>query len=522
MSKTSAPLSVLIHRPLRVLVVEDSPADAELSIRELKKAGFDVNADLVQTAEQFIERVRSDAYDIILADYRLPNWTGMDALEHLQRERMDVPLILLTGALGEEMAVECLKKGVSDYVLKDRLARLPAAVKRALEERTQRQKRLRTQGALQEANEKLTTSLAELQQRAHEATLLSELAEMLHTCLLAEEAYAVIAQFSQKLFPTDSGALYLLTESRNLVESVVVWGRSPFGEATFAPQDCWALRRGRLHLVTDSHNALVCGHLSPPLTVTSVCVPMMAQGDTLGVLHLHANTEVSRPEGAFQERSHEARTRLAVTLAEQIALALANLRLRERLRLQAIRDPLTDLYNRRYMQESLQRELHRAARKLCPLGMIVLDLDHFKDFNDTFGHDAGDTLLRALAQLLQRRTRREDIACRYGGEEFTVILPEAPLDVTRERAERLREELKRLSVTHNGQVLGEITLSAGVAVFPQHGATGEELLRAADNALYRAKTDGRDRVELAQMPKREAGPLDPSTTSEELLKHGGA
>jgi diguanylate cyclase (GGDEF)-like protein len=187
-----------------------------------------------------------------------------------------------------------------------------------------------------------------------------------------------------------------------------------------------------------------------------------------------------------------------VTMAEHIAMALSNLKLHETLRSQSIRDPLTGLFNRRFMEESLELELRRAARNQRPLGVIMIDLDHFKHFNDTFGHEAGDTLLRELGSLLQNNIRGEDIACRYGGEEFTLILPEGSFEITRQRADFLREAIKHIDVQHRGQPLGRITASMGVAVFPEHGRTGKSLLESADAALYRSKNDGRDRVTAAK------------------------
>jgi len=184
-------------------------------------------------------------------------------------------------------------------------------------------------------------------------------------------------------------------------------------------------------------------------------------------------------------------------VAEHVALALANLRLRESLRTQSIRDPLTGLFNRRYMEESLDREFRRAERRGAPVGVIMLDIDHFNHFNNTFGHQAGDTLLHALGELLRTRVRAEDIACRYGGEEFVLIMPEASLDITAERAEVLRQEARELRVQQHGQSLGAVTISFGVAAFPEHGPTAEAVIRAADIALYRAKHAGRDQVAKA-------------------------
>jgi two-component system, cell cycle response regulator len=181
---------------------------------------------------------------------------------------------------------------------------------------------------------------------------------------------------------------------------------------------------------------------------------------------------------------------------------------REALRSQAVRDPLTGLFNRRYMGEALERELRRAEHGGQPVSLVMLDVDHFKRFNDLSGHQAGDDVLVRVGSLLQARTRREDIACRYGGEEFLLILPGAPLEAARRRAEELRRVVREMTVEHQGQGLGRITVSAGAACFPEHGGTSDELLRAADVALYRAKELGRDRVEAYEPPVPVAGPLE--------------
>ena len=494
-------------RPLRILLVEDHPADAELCLVELRKSGFEVHADMVSTLEEFSARLDANAYDIILADYRLPNWTGMEALELAQQRGKEIPLLLVTGSLGEEAAVECLKQGASDYVLKDRLARLPFAVRRALAEKALREERARAEQALREAYEQLVLSLEEMQQRSREATRVSEMAELLQSSQTAEEAYKIVGRAVPELFPVESGALCVLGSSHNLVEAVVVWGKSPPEEQVFARDDCWALRLGRVHRVDDPKVGQLCRHVGAAPAAGYLCVPLLAQGEVLGVLHvLSSPHSASEPEESRKPLSG-AEQRLAVTLAEHIALALANLRLHESLRQQSIRDTLTGLFNRRYLEESLERELRRAIRKQRPLGLILLDVDNFKSFNDTFGHDAGDTLLRELGHFLQGHTRREDIACRYGGEEFTLILPEVTLDTTRQRAEQLREEVKCLHIQYRGRALGRITLSLGVAAYPDHGSTAEALLRAADIVLYHAKEGGRDRVIVRPgVRKRAAAP----------------
>lgn len=342
----------------------------------------------------------------------------------------------------------------------------------------------------QQANEqRFSCWVDELEQRNHEITLLNKLSDVLQACFTIEEAYTVIPQLLQPLFPESVGGLFLINTSKNLVEAVAIWGSTPLNsEQLFAPHDCWALRRGRAHLVVHPDNGLLCNHLHHALPADSLCVPMMAQGEALGMLYL-SSIELGQFTAAKQQ--------LAKTVAENIALALANLKLRQTLHNQSIRDPLTGLFNRRYMEESLEREIQRCDRKQQPLSIIMIDLDYFKRFNDTFGHEAGDAVLREVAQFLQKFVRGSDIACRYGGEEFILILPEASLEVTYKRAEQLREGIKHLKLEPRYYAFGSLTLSIGIASFPEHGTCIEFVIRAADAALYRAKNEGRDAIRLA-------------------------
>ncbi|MFB2878884.1 diguanylate cyclase [Floridanema aerugineum] len=350
--------------------------------------------------------------------------------------------------------------------------------------------RLHTEETLQETNERLTRWVRELSARNQEIVLLGEMSNILQACLTTEEAYHNIAQLIKPLFPNMSGAVFVMSNSKQLVSAVASWGdANATTEMIFTPNECWGLRRGRSHLQESSRTMINCKHRHHDLpTVESLCVPMMAQGEALGVLYLSA-TET----GAFTQSKRE----LAITVAEQIALALANLKLHEALQQQSIRDSLTGLFNRRYLEESLEREVSRAERKQQTVGIIMLDIDHFKRFNDTFGHDAGDTVLRELGIFLKKNIRGSDIACRFGGEELLIILPEADLSVTLQRAEQIREGIKHLNLHSRNQQLGTITLSLGVGIFPQHGITGDMVIQAADIALYQAKAQGRDRVIVA-------------------------
>jgi diguanylate cyclase (GGDEF)-like protein len=330
-------------------------------------------------------------------------------------------------------------------------------------------------------------------ERTREVELLRQLSELLQACATPDEAHGVMGQLCGRLFPDAAGAVLVTPASRDGLWAVAVWG-PPLagGRERFQLDDCWALRRGRVYRVDDASASPACVHLGEPTPPAFVCVPLAAQGETLGLFTLAV------PPGAAVEGGlGDAQVRLAVTVAEQFALALANVRLRETLRGQSIRDPLTGLFNRRYMEETLDRELSRAEREHRPLSLILLDIDRFKHFNDSFGHEAGDIVLSSLGALLRSASRAGDVACRYGGEEFVLILPAASLADAQRRAEEIREAIRGLRVTHGGRPLEAVRCSMGVAAFPEHGGVGGALLRAADAALYRAKREGRDQVVLA-------------------------
>jgi diguanylate cyclase (GGDEF)-like protein len=250
------------------------------------------------------------------------------------------------------------------------------------------------------------------------------------------------------------------------------------------------LRRGQIHPPLERADGFSCRHMHFPnvedVNARYVCIPLSAQGEMLGVLTLDSNGDLP-----------EAERQLALAATDHLALAIANLRLQQDLRTQSIRDPLTGLFNRRYLEASIERELARAARRNQRLALMMLDLDHFKRINDTFGHDAGDQILARFGQLLGAACRGEDIACRFGGEEFTAILVDCEPEMAQRRAEELRQATAALEIVLRGQRLGPITVSIGIATFPAHGATPQTLITAADQALYAAKRDGRDRVMLA-------------------------
>lgn len=342
---------------------------------------------------------------------------------------------------------------------------------------------------LRQANAQLQATIRLLERRNEEYRFFAEMGELLRSCQTLEEAYQVIANFGRWLFPSGNGQLYMVNPSRNLVEAVAGWGTGQPSQdlLVFAPDDCWALRRGRLHVVDQSGVAVACQHVGSGTAGAYICVPLVGRSEPLGLLHIRLDDPVV----------DEDRRRVAFELAQYAALGLAGLKMQEMLRNQAIRDPLTGLFNRRYMEESLEREIRRAIRHHSSVGVIMLDIDHFKQFNDTYGHTAGDALLQALGRLLQNSIRAEDIACRYGGEEFVLVLPDAGLEDTYRRAEQIRLRIRELTLEHHGQLLAPVTVSAGVAAAPDDGDSVEVLISAVDLALYQAKARGRDCVAVA-------------------------
>jgi diguanylate cyclase (GGDEF)-like protein/PAS domain S-box-containing protein len=350
---------------------------------------------------------------------------------------------------------------------------------------------------IQAANEQLVRLVRELEERNAETSQLSEMGEQFQSCQNTEEACAIGAQYIQKLFPDYTGALCMINPSRDLVEAIEMWGDPAPTSKVFDLTDCWALRRGRPQLVDDAHPGVLCGHITGSQAGQYLCVPMMAHGEALGTLHLYHTTPELDQQRLTERLYSEHNIQLAMAIADQIALALADLKLREKLRQQAIRDILTGVFNRRYMEETLERELCRAERNKSSVGVIMLDIDHFKEYNDILGHAGGDALLHELGGMLNKSIRGGDIVSRYGGEEFLVVLPDATLEITRKRAEELRQAAKGLQVYYLDKPPWKITLSLGVAAFPEHGRTIEEILKSADTALYRAKKEGRDRVVVA-------------------------
>ncbi len=355
--------------------------------------------------------------------------------------------------------------------------------------------------AVREANRQLEKSLRNLEEQNQAISLLADMEGYLQGCHTVEEACTICAQFVQSICPESNGAVYLIDGSPDpsQAQAQEAWGDESISQKLFTPTSCWSVRRGRHNLIDANHRGLPCPHIHAVPGGQYLCIPMEANGDLLGILHIsYISGPAAEDNPAAQPPYFESRLRLLTTAAETASLSLANIMLQQSLRQQSIRDVLTGIYNRRYMVESLFRELSRAQREQAPVSVLMFDIDHFKDFNDTYGHDGGDTLLRYLGEFLKQNTRGEDIVCRYGGEEFVVVLPNTRHQSAVEKANELRIGISQLQVPHLGTQMRTCTISIGVATYPQSGHTADELLKAADDALYAAKRGGRNRVVSCQ------------------------
>lgn len=342
----------------------------------------------------------------------------------------------------------------------------------------------------------LSNRISELEERDIQNRYMREMGDMLQSCRSIEETFPVINQYLKKFFPRDECALYLHDNTKQIIDRVVPIFLESEPYSSMTNDSCWALRRGKSYLFKDMDEELTCAHVSDA-PHGYVCSPLIAHGLTIGLLHVIFNAPDS--EASELTTLHlDRKTRLCTRLAEHLSLALANLKLQEELKVKSTQDSLTGLANRRYMEEIIQRQFHRLLRYKTPCSLIMLDVDHFKKFNDKYGHDMGDYILRELGEYLKENTRGEDLACRFGGEEFIIIMVDTDTDRALKKAKKICAEISQLiSIPHLTKAI-HITVSIGVATSPAHGKNKSELLKSVDNALYQAKTNGRNRVEVAQ------------------------
>lgn len=331
--------------------------------------------------------------------------------------------------------------------------------------------------------------------RTRELSMLQRLGSLMAACTSVDSACSVLEPIVTQLLPGSQGAISLIKSPKGKLEVVMNWGGEWTGQSLFGHDECWALLKGHTHLSQEEGLEIPCDHSDPDVG-SQLCIPLLAQGEALGVLHL-----AFLDEGLMIESQP-----MAESLAEQVGLALANIRLRDNLRQQAIRDPMTGLFNRRHMMEFLENQLALCKRQKTSMSMLMMDIDHFKKFNDTFGHDAGDYVIKKVAEVLLNQVRKCDVVCRYGGEELAVLCPDTDANGALDLANKIVQAVAGQKHSHNGQSLGKVTISSGVSSTQTGISTIEVLMKEADDALYQAKKAGRNRAELANSLKEEVSP----------------
>jgi len=357
---------------------------------------------------------------------------------------------------------------------------------------------------LQQTKNTLKVQLLESSRHAKELRLLKEMTDAIQVCPSLKDANTPISGYCELLLPGTSGILYLSDDSEKKVTPFASWGTTSPKTHLFPFSYCAALEKGLPSYLSGEGYGEGCRHVEKsyvksPQSV-DLCLPVVDQGNILGLLSIHDYNKLSPTDA-----DHKKTVLFLETLVNQLSLSISGIKMRDLLKDQATRDPLTNLFNRRYLEDILQRELHRAQRHGTPVSIIMIDIDHFKYINDTYGHDGGDEALAEIGLLLQKYYRKSDVACRFGGEEFILVLPEMSLKIAVQRAEIIRTSVQSLRLTLRGQEMKGLTISLGVATYPQHGTSMQTLISAADKALYRAKNLGRNRVEVAQK--------DPSTST---------
>ena len=477
-----------------ILIVDDSRDNLRLLSGILVQEGYIVRP--VLDGILAISSAKTNPPDIILLDIMMPGMTGYEICERLKadEELRDIPIIFISALNSVVDKVKAFSIGGVDYITKpfqpqEVLARIQTHLTIRQLQQTLQQKNLLFE---QEIRERKRIEDA-MRRRNWELDLLNQMTNALQGCQNESETYPVLREICSQLFPKTSGCLYLLNEHQSELSVAVAWGGTPPSAAVLKSSE-WNMPRGRIFTIEQPKKKSLHFYVTCPEETEGI--PYALRGtekEILGILFLFFERRLADELDEESIRQAESRQLISTRVAEQYALYLANIRMRMELQMQVTRDPLTNLYNRRYMEEALANEVRRVARKRASLGILMIDVDHFKTFNDTHGHEAGDVVLQELGALFQKNIRGGDIACRYGGEEFLLILPDTTIEIASQRANELLRRVREMAVPYQ-QHDYHITVSVGVASAPEHGQDVHSLVNAADNALYYAKHNGRNQV----------------------------
>ncbi len=353
------------------------------------------------------------------------------------------------------------------------------------------------EGKVEKRTQELSSWIKELEQLNLENALFRNMNEMIQICSSSAEIYKIAHQYIQKFFPDTSGMLLEYDKETKNLFNVLTWGNNKGESVNFIFDECWALRQGKPYFNHKQDRLLRCPHFMNSPDMDSLCVPMIFQGETLGLFYVIMENPSDKADSVANNRKLSREKEVGTTISEYIAMALANVRLQSSLKQKSIIDQLTGLHNRRFMDETLKLESSRMVRNKYKVGIIMLDVDHFKKFNDTYGHDCGDAVLKSLGEFLKKNTRGEDIACRYGGEEFVIVLINTTLEGLQKKAGEICAKIRETLVVKHKKQSYKITVSVGSALCPVHAITLSDALEMADAALYEAKNMGRDMAVIA-------------------------
>jgi diguanylate cyclase (GGDEF)-like protein len=476
-----------------ILIVDDNPSNLRTLIDYLEQCGFETS--VATGGERALRQLELFQPDLILLDILMPDMNGFDTCRHLKsnEKTRDIPVIFMTALSDTISKVAGFEAGGVDYVAKPfQYEELLARINAHLTIRTLQKEMQKQNVRFRELAE------AAFQQRDRESMILNRMSEIFHTCHAQEETYAGVREICQEIFPSDSGGLYMLDPSQTVLHLVASWGDLPVDQEEFPIDPSRPLCHDSAHVIEDPKTGMLCASLNFRPDTTSLCVPVSTPNQLFGLLHLWLPSSPAGESGESGKDRLDSKHKVLTRVTELYALFLENLQLHERLKTEAIRDPVTNLYNRRYTEESLEREIHHAERHNTPIGLIMIDIDRVDSIQSTHGDEARDTVLLELGTLLRRHTRAGDIVCRYSAETFLVVLPEAPLEIVHQRAEELRTIVSDLLQIRHQEIVLTITLSMGVAAFPQHGRNLATLVKHVGAALQQAKTNGRNQVVVAR------------------------
>ncbi|MCW8443749.1 diguanylate cyclase [Fluoribacter gormanii] len=347
--------------------------------------------------------------------------------------------------------------------------------------------RIQNERNLEESKIELENLVKSLEMQNKELELLKELMSLLQSSLSMDDAIEIIKNYSKRILSGTSGIVYLISsDNLNVISRVLSWGEPVSNLFLFTPNDCLSLLRHQSYSISDSTEGLLCNHIkkAEKKPKSYACLPLLAQNEMLGLFYMEfgLNTDNQRLIA------------LAQIISEQSALSLYNIKLRDVLKTQSTQDSLTGVYNRRFFEEYLQKEILKSKDSPFTFALLLIDIDYFKKINDTYGHLIGDQVLFEFAAKIRQICREDDLVCRWGGEEFMIYLRTSNLDHAKSKAETLRASIEKFAIEINREQPISVTISIGIAFYPYDGKRVDDLISKADEALYQAKKMGRNKV----------------------------